>query len=134
VDELRAAIGNLIDNAVKYSSEIVRVRTEVDTLSVPLNVIIRVSDDGIGIPSDQLKNIFKRFHRVLLPAANRTKGTGLGLFIVRAIIKKHRGRVAAASEGIGRGSVFTVQLPRAHTARALAHETADAKNFVEIDA
>ncbi len=134
VDELRAAIANLIDNAVKYSSEIVRVRTEVDTLSVPLNVIVRVSDDGIGIPSDQLKNIFKRFHRVLLPGINRTKGTGLGLFIVRAIVKKHRGRVVAASEGIGRGSVFTVQLPRAHTPHALAHKTADAKNFVEIDA
>ncbi|MCP9493184.1 MAG: HAMP domain-containing histidine kinase [Pyrinomonadaceae bacterium MAG19_C2-C3] len=141
-DELRAAIANLIDNAVKYSSENVRVRCEVDTLTAPLKVIVRVADNGIGIPPDQLKNIFKRFHRVLHPGTSRTKGTGLGLFIVRAIIKKHRGQVVAASHGIGRGSTFTIQLPRAHAPHTLTVEQVAARqqsnnqsnNFVEIDA
>lgn len=141
-DELRAAIANLIDNAIKYSPENIRVRVEVDTLTVPLKVVVRVSDDGIGIPPDQLKTIFKRFHRVLHPGTSRTKGTGLGLFIVRAIIKKHRGQVVAESHGIGRGSIFTLQLPRAHATHTLTVEQAathqqsnnQSNNFVEIDA
>lgn len=140
-DELRAAIANLIDNAVKYSSENVRVRTEIDTLSVPLKVVVRVADDGMGIPPNQLKTIFKRFHRVLHSGTNRAKGTGLGLFIVRAVIKKHRGQVVAESRGIGHGSIFTIQLPRAHASHTVEQTAAPQglnnksnSDFVEIDA
>lgn len=110
-DELRAAVANLIDNAVKYSENNVRVRVAVETAEVNL-VRVKVSDEGAGIPANQLKRIFKRFHRVPLPIMMRVKGTGLGLFIVQAIIKKHRGRVFAESKGVGRGSTFTISLPR----------------------
>ena len=111
VDELRAAFANLLDNAVKYSDDEVRVSVSVSTLDAK-RVTIRVADQGIGIPSAQLKRIFKRFYRVPGKFMARVKGTGLGLFIVHSVITKHGGRVFAASGGLGHGSTFTVQLPR----------------------
>lgn len=111
-DELRAAVGNLIENAVKYSDKGVRVLV---VLGAPdeRHVSVSVTDDGIGIHRNQLKRIFKRFYRVPGHFMARFKGTGLGLFIVRAIVEKHGGRVHAESDGLGRGSTFTIQLPRA---------------------
>jgi signal transduction histidine kinase len=69
-------------------------------------------DEGIGIPAGQLKRIFNRFYRAPVRFVARVKGTGLGLFIVQTIIKKHGGRVFAESEGPGHGSTFTIHLPR----------------------
>lgn len=111
VDELRAAFSNLLDNAVKYSDEEVRVSVSVSALDEK-RVAVRVSDKGIGIPTAQLKRIFKRFYRVPGKFMARVKGTGLGLFIVQSVITKHGGRVYAESAGLGQGSTFTVQLPR----------------------
>jgi signal transduction histidine kinase len=111
VDELRAAFSNLLDNAVKYSDEEVRVSVSVSALDEK-RVAVRVSDKGIGIPTAQLKRIFKRFYRVPGKFMARVKGTGLGLFIVQSVINKHGGRVYAESAGLGQGSTFTVQLPR----------------------
>ncbi len=111
VDELRAAFSNLLDNAVKYSDDEVRVSVSVSTLDNK-RVAVRVSDNGIGIQSGQLKRIFKRFYRVPSRFMARVKGTGLGLFIVHSVIRKHGGRVFAESEGLGHGSTFTVHLPR----------------------
>ncbi len=111
LDELRAAVSNLLDNAVKYSDKDVEVSVEVATLDEK-NVVVRVSDSGVGIPPAQLKRIFKRFYRVPGELMARVKGTGLGLFIVRAIVKKHGGRTFAESAGEGHGSTFTIQLPR----------------------
>ena len=111
LDELRAAFSNLLDNAVKYSDDEVRVSVSVATLD-DKRVAVRVSDRGIGIPSEQLKRIFKRFYRVPGRFMARVKGTGLGLFIVHSVIKKHGGRVFAESGGLGHGSTFTVHLPR----------------------
>jgi signal transduction histidine kinase len=76
-------------------------------------VAVRVADEGIGIRSEQLKRIFKRFYRVPGRFMARVKGTGLGLFIVRSIVEKHGGRVFAESAGPGHGSTFTIELPRA---------------------
>jgi signal transduction histidine kinase len=111
IDELRAAFVNLLDNAVKYSDEEVRV---VVSVSAPdeKRVTVRVADQGIGIPQAQLKRIFKRFYRVPGRFMARVKGTGLGLFIVKSVVQKHGGRVYAESAGVGQGSTFTVQLPR----------------------
>ena len=111
IDELRAAFSNLIDNAVKYSDDEVRVLVSVATLD-DKRVAVRVSDEGIGIPNAQLKRIFKRFYRVPGRFMARVKGTGLGLFIVHSVIRKHGGRVFAESRGLGHGSTFTVHLPR----------------------
>ena len=111
VDELRAAFSNLLDNAVKYSHKEVCVSVSVSTVDEK-RVAVRVSDKGIGIPSAQLKRIFKRFYRVPGKFMARVKGTGLGLFIVQSVVRKHGGRVFAESNGLGHGSTFTIQLPR----------------------
>lgn len=110
-DELRAAFANLLDNAVKYSDEEVRVVVSVSAAD-DKRVTVRVADQGIGIPQSQLRHIFKRFYRVPGRFMARVKGTGLGLFIVKSVVKKHGGRVYAESAGPGHGSTFTVQLPR----------------------
>jgi two-component system sensor histidine kinase SenX3 len=111
VDELRAAFSNLLDNAVKYSDDEVHVRVSLSALDNK-RVVVRVSDEGIGIQSAQLKRIFKRFYRVPGRFMARVKGTGLGLFIVHSVVRKHGGRVFAESPGLGHGSTFTVHLPR----------------------
>jgi two-component system, OmpR family, sensor histidine kinase SenX3 len=111
VDELRAAFSNLLDNAVKYSDNHVSVSVELAAIGEK-RVAVKVADNGIGIPSAQLKRIFKRFYRVPGLFMARVKGTGLGLFIVRSVVEKHGGRVFAESEGLGQGSTFTILLPR----------------------
>jgi two-component system, OmpR family, sensor histidine kinase SenX3 len=110
-EELRAAISNLLDNAVKYSPKDVHVSVEVTTLDEK-RVAVRIKDTGIGIPAAQLKRIFRRFYRVPGRVMARIKGTGLGLFIVRSVVEQHGGKVFAESEGRGQGSRFTIQLPR----------------------
>jgi two-component system, OmpR family, sensor histidine kinase SenX3 len=109
-DEVRAAVSNLIDNAVKYSGKEVKISVETEPVDGRF-VRLRVKDEGVGIPKMELKQIFKRFYRVPGPLATRIKGTGLGLFIVRSVAKRHGGRVWAESEGPGRGSTFVLQLP-----------------------
>ena len=109
-EELRAVMANLLDNAIKYSFQDVKVRVEVSATD-DSHVLVKVHDSGLGIPGDQLKRVFKRFYRVPGRDLARVKGTGLGLFIVRSVIKKHGGRVLAESAGEGRGSTFTIQLP-----------------------
>ena len=109
-EELRAAVSNLVDNAVKYSGTDVNViaRTvEIDRKYVQLSV----KDSGVGIQKSELKRIFKRFYRVPGPHSTRLKGTGLGLYIVRSVAKRHGGRAWAESEGPGKGSTFVLQLP-----------------------
>jgi signal transduction histidine kinase len=71
-----------------------------------------VHDQGPGLEKSELKRIFKRFYRVQGQLAARVKGTGLGLYIVRAVAKQHGGRAWAESEGPGHGSTFVLQLPR----------------------
>lgn len=109
-EELRTAVANLFDNAVKYSG--VNKDIVVDVLTPGLDtVLLRVRDKGIGIPRTELKRIFKRFYRASA-IAGQVKGTGLGLFIVRSIARRHGGDVSAESEGEGRGSAFILRLPR----------------------
>ncbi len=111
-DELRAAISNLLDNAIKYSDKDVHISVEVAAVNEK-RVAVRITDQGIGISNSQLKRIFRRFYRAPGHFMARVKGTGLGLFIVRSIVERHGGRVFAESAGLGQGSVFTIQLPRA---------------------
>lgn len=110
--EVESAVSNLIENAVKYSGDNVHISVDLETPGGRY-VSLRVRDQGAGIPRAELKRIFKRFHRVPGPLATRVKGTGLGLFIVRSVAKRHGGRVWAESEGPGRGSTFLLQFPLA---------------------
>ena len=111
-DELQTVFTNLLDNAVKYSGEEIKVLVAVKNLNRKI-AVVRIKDSGIGISPAELKRIFKRFYRVPSPRTQKTKGTGLGLFIVRSIIKKHGGRISAESKGDGAGTTFIVQLPKA---------------------
>jgi len=110
-EDLRTAVFNVLDNAIKYSGENVDVRVR---LSMPdeKRIVLSVQDRGVGIPPDDLKSIFKRFYRVTHRSLAHVKGTGLGLFIVKSIAEKHGGKVFAASEGEGEGATITMELPR----------------------
>ena len=110
-EELTAVLTNLLDNAVKYSGDQVRVTVSL-AAPTPTTIWVRVQDHGVGIPRKQLKRIFNRFYRVQAHGFRQVKGTGLGLYIVREIARAHGGRVFAQSEGEGRGATFTVELPR----------------------
>jgi signal transduction histidine kinase len=110
-EALRTSITNLLDNAVKYSVNGVRVTVSV-AAPTPDTIWVRVQDRGVGIPKKQLKRIFNRFYRVQRHGLKQVKGTGLGLYIVRSIARAHGGRVFAQSEGEGRGATFTLELPR----------------------
>jgi signal transduction histidine kinase len=110
VEELRAAFSNLIDNAVKYSGANVNIAAELSRYEGRF-AVLTVRDRGIGIPKGELKRIFKRFYRISEPKSVRVTGTGLGLYIVRSVAKRHGGRAWAESEGAGLGSTFSLQLP-----------------------
>jgi len=110
-EELRTAVSNLLDNAIKYSGEKVDVSVRIDVLDEK-RVTMRVRDHGVGLPQHELKRIFRRFYRVPNRALAQVKGTGLGLFIVRSIAKKHGGRVFAQSQGEGLGTTVVLELPR----------------------
>jgi two-component system, OmpR family, sensor histidine kinase SenX3 len=110
-EELSTALSNVLDNAVKYSPKNPCVRVSVITPDLQ-HVEIRVLDNGIGIPHGELKRVFRRFYRALAPASSQVKGSGLGLFIVRAIARRHGGDAHAQSEGAGQGTTVTIELPR----------------------
>ena len=113
-NELRGAIVNLLDNAVKFSGDHVDVDVEVRREGD--RALVRVRDRGPGLPPIEAKRIFKRFYRVPGPLTQRVKGTGLGLFIVQSAAKRHGGRAYAISAGPGSGSTFCIELPAAPAA------------------
>jgi signal transduction histidine kinase len=102
----------VLDNAVKYSGDHVDVRVRLEENDK--RVVLSVQDHGVGIAQDDLKRIFRRFHRLGPRSLAHVKGTGLGLFIVKSIAKKHGGRAFAQSEGEGRGTTVVLDLPRAN--------------------
>ena len=114
-EELKAAVTNLLDNAIKYSGDgysgdRVRVRVEFVKLGAR-RLAISVNDRGIGITREELKHVFRRFYRLPGALSSRVRGTGLGLSIVQVVARRHGGRVYAESEGSGKGSTFTLELP-----------------------
>lgn len=109
-DEVRAAVSNLIDNAIKYAGKEPKVEIELDPVADG-NIALKVKDNGPGIPKEEANQIFKRFYRVRGPQSTRIKGTGLGLFIVRSVAKRHGGKAWVESDGNGHGSTFVLQLP-----------------------
>lgn len=111
-DELQTAFVNLLDNAVKYSPGGAKVSVRVKASPIRNRIDIFIKDNGVGMEASELKRVFKRFYRVPQADGKKVKGTGLGLFIVNSIIKKHGGSIRADSKGKGRGSTFIVQLPK----------------------
>jgi signal transduction histidine kinase len=110
-EDLHTAVFNVLDNAIKYSGETVDVSVRLEAPD-DKRVVLSVQDQGVGIPVDDLKSIFKRFYRVSHRSLAHVKGTGLGLFIVKAIARKHGGKVFAESAGEGEGTTVTIELPR----------------------
>ena len=106
--DLAIAVRNLLDNAIRYTSEEGRIDVTVSQSGTDAIVVIR--DTGIGIPTRDLDRIFERFYRVDDARSRQTGGTGLGLSIVRHVIESHGGAISVDSE-LGVGSVFTISLP-----------------------
>jgi signal transduction histidine kinase len=107
--ELGLVFRNLLENAVKYSEEPVEVRVLVQPTGDG-KVRVEIADRGIGIPPAELRKIFRRFYRAGRDVQRRVSGLGLGLFVVRSLVRRQGGRVVARSEGLGRGSRFVVTL------------------------
>jgi two-component system sensor histidine kinase SenX3 len=112
-EELRTAVFNLVDNAIKYSGDDKDIVVDVLTPNID-TILFSVRDRGIGIPRVELKHIFNRFYRGQNAATGQVKGTGLGLFIARAVARRYGGDAYAESAGEGLGSTFTIRLPRVH--------------------
>ena len=111
-EDLRTAILNLLDNAVKYSPQDVHVRCRL-SIEHYTWAVLSITDTGLGIQPHELRRIFKRFYRAASNDRVKIKGTGLGLFLVRTIVRQHGGDIRATSEGPGKGSTLILKLPLA---------------------
>ena len=109
--DIEIVFRNLLDNAVKYS--LPEPRVEVTAAVERSTVTVRVADNGPGIPLSQRHAVFRRFVRLGSELERSTPGTGLGLFLVRSLVKQLRGKVTAKGRLTGQGSVFEVELPAA---------------------
>jgi signal transduction histidine kinase len=107
--ELQLIFNNLLENAVKYSDDPVKVQIKIESTR-DNRVRVEIADAGIGIPRRELRKIFRRFYRTGRDVQRTVAGLGLGLFVVRSLVKRQGGRVVALSEGAGRGSRFVVTL------------------------
>jgi len=121
-DRLRQVLTNLVSNAIKFSSpgQTVDIRVSSDTTTN--TVCFRISDDGIGIPDDQIPFLFDKFHQVDSSAKRSKGGSGLGLTIAKAIVEEHGGEISVLTQ-IDVGSTFIVTLPAHH--RDDPHPAAD---------
>ena len=106
---LEIIVKNLLDNAIKYSAAAPRVRVDISRNDGQLVIVVR--DHGIGIERNQLKRIFKHFHRAPDPQVNERSGSGLGLFVVHRLVRNLGGRVHAESDGPGTGTTMRIRLP-----------------------
>jgi PAS domain S-box-containing protein len=107
IDMWEKIILNLVSNAFKYTTEgsiTVRVKEEGN------NIVLSVADTGVGIPADQVEKVFDRFHRVENTQGRSQEGTGIGLAMVKELVRMHQGSISVTSE-VGQGSTFTVMIP-----------------------
>ncbi|MGZ8850959.1 MAG: sensor histidine kinase, partial [Thermoanaerobaculia bacterium] len=114
-DRLEQVLGNLLENAVKYSPEGSEILVTVDNEED--QVVTSVCDNGIGIPSDELTQVFERFHRGRQVSSTNYGGLGLGLYITKQIIERHGGKIWVESRE-GSGTMFSFSLPAVRAAVA----------------
>lgn len=107
---LEVILRNLLDNAIKYSDPPYHVG--VRAVSAPKALVLEVHDEGVGIPRHALKRVFDRFYRVSDEAVRERRGTGLGLFVVAALVRGLGGRLRAISDGPGQGTCMRIELRR----------------------
>lgn len=109
---IEEAITNLINNAIKYSDERTKIiiNAKVETGSVGTEVVVNITDQGIGIPAEEQSRIFQRFYRASNSEARDANGTGLGLYIVKRIVEFHGGSVSFSSKA-RQGTTFTLRFP-----------------------
>jgi PAS domain S-box-containing protein len=108
-DRLQQVVWNLLSNAVKFTPRHGRVQVRVERVNSHVEIV--VSDTGEGIPAEVLPHVFERFRQASTGTTRRHGGLGLGLSIVRHLVELHGGKITAASEGLGQGSTFCVELP-----------------------
>jgi signal transduction histidine kinase len=108
-DALKVVFDNLVDNAVKYST--IKAKIVVSLICNSKKVTIIFSDLGIGVAAKEQKKIFNKFYRIYNKQIPNVKGTGLGLYRVKEIIKAHDGKITVSSEGEGKGTTFKLELP-----------------------
>lgn len=109
-EDLRTAILNLLDNAVKYSPNGVHITCSLSIQRYTW-VVLSITDTGLGLLPRELKRVFKRFYRAPSNDQVKIKGTGLGLFLVHTIARQHGGSIRASSEGPNKGTTFQLKLP-----------------------
>ena len=133
-DAMQIVFDNLTDNAIKYSPAPLSILVKLK--SNEKQNIIEFSDNGIGIGIKDQKTIFNKFHRVYNKNIPNVKGTGLGLFWVKEIIKLHGGKISVKSEGLNKGTTFIIELPIYKTSKilyikSLLRKTAKKERFME---
>jgi two-component system phosphate regulon sensor histidine kinase PhoR len=114
-DAMQIVFDNLTDNAKKYSKDAVAIKIKLSRIQK--RIVIEFSDQGIGLEIKNHKKIFNKFQRVDNKNIPNVKGTGLGLYWVKEIIKFHGGKISVMSEGINKGSCFRIELPVYQTSR-----------------
>lgn len=110
-NKIRQVISNLIDNSIKYTPSGF-VKVSLSKISESKNILLKIEDSGIGISAETMPNLFKKFGRAKSLSSAYANGSGLGLYVAKEIIKVHKGKIWAESEGEGKGSRFFVELPR----------------------
>lgn len=108
-ERLRQVLTNLISNAIKYSPEggAITIAGRIE----PERIVVSVSDEGQGLPPEELTKVFDRFYRAATSATRKAKGAGLGLYLAKAVVEAHAGQIWASSDP-GRGATFHFSLPR----------------------
>ncbi|NOY60032.1 MAG: HAMP domain-containing histidine kinase [Calditrichaeota bacterium] len=112
---IKIVFDNLVDNAIKYSFDPVQIAVNLSCSAK--DIIVTFSDQGIGIPVKARKKVFKKFHRIYGKNIPSVKGTGLGLYWVKEIIKYHGGQVSVSSKGQNKGSIFRIEIPIYQTSK-----------------
>jgi signal transduction histidine kinase len=121
-EELGRLLDNLINNSLSYSVPPARLFIDVSRDSE--RALVRVKDDGVGIPEDQHEHVFDRFYRGASPAVGKVPGVGLGLYISRQLAEHHGGSLRVESSTPDEGTVFTLAIPLAGSAAAGTPEPA----------